>query len=142
MMWTRAKTVRFMIAFAILGLALGGACVVVDVIAAKSGESATFSHVFREVWVAEPGVILVVLLMIAFAAGALTSHFFWAGKATYTAIRDKRRGLSWRPGNPAANAEDDARYPEPDPRTAYCGVALVGGWCKRPRGHNGGHACS
>lgn len=28
------------------------------------------------------------------------------------------------------------------PNTPYCGVPLVGGWCKRPAGHQGGHACS
>lgn len=24
----------------------------------------------------------------------------------------------------------------------YCGVELTGGWCKRPKGHQGGCACS
>lgn len=33
-------------------------------------------------------------------------------------------------------------FREPEPETAYCGEQLVGGWCKRPRGHEGRHACS
>lgn len=26
--------------------------------------------------------------------------------------------------------------------TPYCGVSLVGGYCKRPLGHSGKHTCS
>lgn len=26
--------------------------------------------------------------------------------------------------------------------TEYCGVPLVGGWCKRPKDHGGSHVCS
>lgn len=48
----------------------------------------------------------------------------------------------WPPGDAHANTVDAVRYPEPDPSTDYCGVALVGGWCKRELGHTGGHACS
>ena len=54
----------------------------------------------------------------------------------------RREYREWPYGDPTANAEENARYPEPDSSTSYCGVALVGGWCKRPRGHEGGHACS
>lgn len=34
------------------------------------------------------------------------------------------------------------RVGEPDLSTEYCGVELIGGWCKRRRGHDGGHANS
>ena len=50
--------------------------------------------------------------------------------------------LEWPYGDTKANVEERARYPEPDLSTPYCGVELVGGWCKRARGHEGGHACS
>ena len=44
----------------------------------------------------------------------------------------------WHRGRPACNrcgtfVTEDAEY---------CGVPLVGGWCKRVKGHGGNHACS
>lgn len=33
-------------------------------------------------------------------------------------------------------------HAEPDQTTDYCGVALIGGWCKERRGHEGEHVCS
>ena len=64
------------------------------------------------------------------------------GQTDHTEEFPDATSLEWPYGDAAANAEDDRLYSEPDLTTLYCGVALVGGWCKRLRGHYGGHACS
>jgi hypothetical protein len=46
--------------------------------------------------------------------------------------------MVWHRGQPVCNR--CGTFVSQD--TEYCGVPLKGGWCKRPQGHGGEHACS
>jgi hypothetical protein len=93
MAWARSKTIRWMIVFAIAFGGLVTGVIVVDIMAAQSGESATISHVIRMVWVNEPWTILLVTNLVAYLQGFFTAHFVAAGKATYQAIREESNGV-------------------------------------------------
>jgi len=90
MAWTRSRTVRWMWIFLLLQCALLGGCLVLE-IQSTGGESATISHVMRQLWASSDGpwIVLIVSHMIGMPVWFLVGHWFGAGKETYQALRDK-----------------------------------------------------
>lgn len=66
---------------------LGIYALVVEEQAVSHGGSSTISEMFWTAWAHQPGPILLIALIIAFAIGFLFGHFFWQSERVYDDIR-------------------------------------------------------
>jgi len=118
MSWTRSRTVRWMWIFALLQFALLGGCLVLEV-QSTSGESATISHVMRQLWASPDGpwIVFIVSHLVACPVWFLVGHWFAAGKETYQALRDGAGKRDVSPNPPVTKAEyEQQRIAESRPR--------------------------